>query len=66
MRPLTDAKRLSACLVALRVLDRDVYIGPAELRRLLDSTARRINGLADVQVSHAQNPRRLSRLRVFS
>ena len=29
MRPLTDAKRLSDCLMALRVLDRDVYIGPA-------------------------------------
>lgn len=57
MRPLTDAKRLSDCLMALRVLDRDVYIGPAELRRLLDSTARRINVLADVQASHAQNPR---------
>jgi len=59
MRHLTDAQRLSACLMALRVLDRDVYIGPAELRRLIDSTARRINGLADAQVpvSHAQNPR---------
>lgn len=50
MRHLTDSARLSACLMALRVLDRDVYIGPAELRRLLDSTARRINWLADVQV----------------
>lgn len=47
---MTDAQRLQACLMALRVLDRDVYIGPAWLRRLLDSTARRIGGLGDVQV----------------